>query len=117
MSDSSLSRLARIAGALALVGVALSSAAATAGNYYGIARPYYYSNILYIDVSAMNRTTLPACATRTTVRLTADQSSAEFKQEYALLLLHWSTGRAVNLTGTGTCTAEGDEYVLTIMPQ
>jgi len=42
----------------------ITPAAFAGGQYTGTARPFYYSNTLYIDTTGMSTSTRPACATR-----------------------------------------------------
>ncbi len=100
--------------------LAAAAGASHANSYYiGTMRPYYVSNVLYIEETAVNKGAVPACVntTRNLLRLSVDPASNEFKEQYAMLLAAWYTGRAINVAGTGVCTNEGDETVLTLSPQ
>lgn len=103
---------------LALAGLLCAAGASHAQSFYvGTFRPYFYSNNLYIEETSVQKGALPACATRSLLRLSADQSSSEFKAQYAILLAAWFSGRTVSIVGTGNCSPEGDEIVLSIAPQ
>ncbi|MGN6527612.1 MAG: hypothetical protein ACTHL8_14585 [Burkholderiaceae bacterium] len=88
-----------------------------AGTYAGTFRPYWYQGVLYIEETSVTKGGLPACATRNILRLTVDQTSTEGKEQYAMLLAAWYTGRTLSITGLGQCTPEGDELILEISPQ
>ncbi len=104
----------------ALAILAAAAGAAHANSYYiGTLRPYFVNNALYIEETAVNKGAVPACVNtaRNLLRLSLDPASNEFKEQYAMLLMAWYTGRAINVAGTGVCTNEGDETVLTLSPQ
>lgn len=90
---------------------------AFAGDYSGTFRPYFYSDNLYIEEVSVQKSNLPACAKRPLLRLPADPASPAFKNEYAMLLSAWYTGRTLLISGSGNCTSEGDEVVFVITPQ
>ncbi len=87
------------------------------GTYSGMARPFYYGSSLYIDVSGSQMSGRPACATRNYVDLQeTDPTSQVFKNKLAILLAAWYSGQPVTLTGTGSCTSEGDEIIFVVYP-
>ena len=108
--------IARSLAAAAIILVASSPALANS-NTFGVVRPYFYADSLYIDTAGTQRAGVPACATRPLMRLNVTADSAQFKQEYAMLLAQWEAGRGVQITGLNTCTSEGDEIILSIVPQ
>ena len=102
-----------------MLGAAAFGAAGTAfaGTYSGMAKPFYFSNNLYIDVSAAQMSNRPACATRNYVDLQeTDPTSQIFKNKLAFLLTAWYSGQPIILTGTGNCTSEGDEIIFEVYP-
>ena len=104
--------------ALVLAGLLTAAGAAQAQSYYnGTFRPYWYANNLYIEETNVQKGAVPACVTRPLLNLSADPASNQAKEEYAMLLAAWYTGRTLNIVGSGTCTSEGDEIILQIQPQ
>lgn len=90
---------------------------AYSGSYSGMARPFYYGSSLYIDITGMQMSDRPACATRHYVDLQeTDPTSQVFKNKLAFLLAAWYSGQPISLTGTGTCTSEGDEVIFEVYP-
>jgi len=104
--------------ALALTILALASTTANAGDYIGVAQPYFYHGFLYINTAGMTRTNRPACATRDFVTLEegSDMSNPLLKAKFAVLLSAFMADRKVFLGGTGTCTSEGDEIIFVASP-
>ena len=90
---------------------------AFAGDYTGTFRPYFYSDNLYIEEVSVQKSSVPACVKRNLLKLPADPASPAFKNEYAMLLAAWYTGRTLYISGSGNCTSEGDELVFVITPQ
>jgi hypothetical protein len=106
----------RIIGILSLLAIGVT--AAQAGDYSGMVKPYYHSAGLYLDASAANSANKPACATRSLLRLQeTDLNDPVFKAKFAILLSSWIAGAPVQLGGTGTCTAEGDEIIFLVAPK
>jgi hypothetical protein len=104
--------------ALVLAGLLGMAAASHAQSFYiGTFRPYWYANNLYIEETNVQKGAIPACATRALLNLAADPTSSQAKEQYAMLLAAWYTGRALSIVGAGTCTSEGDEIILSIQPQ
>ena len=103
--------------ALAATGMLALMPHAFAGDYSGTFRPYFFSDNLYIEEVSVQKSSVPACVKRNLLRLPADPSSPAYKNEYAMLLTAWYTGRALFISGSGTCTNEGDEIVFVITPQ
>jgi hypothetical protein len=89
-----------------------------AGEYTGMARPVLLTDALYIDVSRMTRSSRPSCATRDFVRLVegSDLANPYIKAKFAILLSAYLSERQVYMSGTGTCSAEGDELVFSVAP-
>lgn len=113
--------LKRLCIALAVSTVVLSMTAHAGGAYVGKAKPWYYSNSLYIDIGQTTMSNRPTCATRTYVRLQEDdgnnQTDPIYKNKFAILLSAWMAQRNVSLSGTGNCTSEGDEIVFAVRPE
>ncbi len=102
---------------LVLAGLMGATAASYAqSSYVGTFRPYWYSNNLYIEQTDVQKVSVPACATRALLRLSADPASDQGRQQYAMLLAAWYTSRTLRMTGSGTCSNEGDEVILAIQP-
>ena len=94
-----------------------SSACLANGSYTGKIQPYFYSNTLYlipVDSAISNR---PECATRRYIRLPDQTGDAVFNAKYSLILSYWIAKQELTITGTGTCTSEGDEIIKTILPR
>src|SRR4051812_24387947 len=88
----------------------VASDVVVAGEYVGRVKPGWYSGVLYIDVTLATATNRPPCATRTLVRLAeSDPNDVVFKSKYAILVSAWMSDRPVFVSGSGTCTSEGDE--------
>lgn len=104
-----------------LIGVltaTMGCGSAIAGTYSGMAKPYFYSDALYIDISATQMAGRPACATRNIVILQEpDYTSPSFKAKFAILLSSWLADKPVVLTGTGACSGQGDEIILAVSPE
>ena len=104
--------------ALVLAGLLGAAGASHAQSFYvGTFRPYWFANNLYIEETNVQKGAIPACVTRPLLNLSADPASGQVKEQYAMLLAAWYTGRALSIVGTGTCTSEGDEIILSISPQ
>lgn len=103
--------------ALALLMLFAIAHGAEAGTYSGLVKPFLYYNSLYLGASATQMSSRPACATRNYVRLQeSDPNDAIFKSKLAILLASWLADRPVVLSGTGTCTGEGDELIFVVTP-
>jgi hypothetical protein len=101
-----------------LVSVALmiiASAAHAGGTYVGPIRIVYYPSSLYLDASATQMSNRPACATRGYVRLQEAETDASFKNKLAMILAAWYADRPLTLSGTGSCTSEGDEIIYVVV--
>ena len=98
---------------------ALGQACFAGGGYVGTFRPWFYGGTLYIEEVSVQKSGVPVCvaASRTQLRLVEDPNSNAFKQEYAMLLAAWFSGRPLSITGSGSCTSEGDETISLIQPQ
>lgn len=102
---------------LALLVLLAIAHGAEAGTYSGLVKPFFYSNSLYLDATTTQMSNRPACATRNYVRLQeSDPNDAIFKSKLAILLASWLADRPVVLSGTGTCTGEGDELIFAVTP-
>ena len=99
--------------ATALLG--FGSLASASGSYVGPVKIVYYSNTLYLDATATQMSNRPSCATRGYVRLLESDSDIVFKNKYAIILAAWYAGRTLTLSGTGTCTSEGDEIISVVV--
>jgi len=104
--------------ALALTILGLAATSANAGDYIGVAQPYFYHGGFYVNTAGMTRTNRPACATRDFVTLEegSDMSNPLLKAKFAILLSAFMSDRKVYLGGTGTCTSEGDEIIFIVSP-
>jgi hypothetical protein len=94
-----------------ILGIATAPAVMAGGAYNGIARPVYYQSALYLDVSAMEKSSRPACAVRDYVRLIEAENDPGFQRKYALIVGAWLAEKRIAFAGTGSCTGEGDEVV------
>jgi|SRR5688500_5744545 hypothetical protein len=102
-------------GKLAL-GIALLAATQSAhagGVYIGLVKPVHYGT-LYLDASATQMSSRPACATRQYVRLQEGQTDVGYKEKFAMILSAWLSEKPLVLSGTGSCTSEGDEIIYVI---
>jgi len=101
-----------------LVLLSLSSVNAYAGgSYTGKLQPFFYSNTLYlipVESTILNK---PVCASRKYVRLPDATGEAAFDAKYALILSAWFAKQELVITGTGSCTSEGDEIIKSILPK
>ncbi len=94
-----------------------ASSNVNAGTYSGLLQPYWYNNALYIFYGGQNASGIPSCSTRSLVRLQeTDPNDAVFKAKYAMLLSLWLAGKSVTLVGNGTCSGEGDEWIIQVYP-
>jgi len=95
----------------------LTTSSAFAGTYSGVIMPYWYHDALYIGIGGSSASGIPACSTRSIVKLAeTDPNDPVYKAKYAMLLGSWLAQRPVTLVGWGTCTVEGDEIIYEIYP-
>src|SRR5262245_56134724 len=99
-----------VAGIVLLVA---GQAAQAGGSYVGRVKLLQYGT-LYIDASATQMSNRPACATRPYVRLQEGQNDVGYKEKFAMLLGAWFAEKPVVLSGTGTCTSDGDEIIYVV---
>jgi hypothetical protein len=98
------------------IGIALLVAATAAhagGTYVGRIRPVHYG-VLYLDATATQVSNRPACATRGYVRLQENPTDAAYKEKFSMILAAWMAEKPLVLSGTGTCTSEGDEIIFVV---
>ncbi len=94
-----------------------ASSSVNAGTYTGLLQPYWYNNALYIFYGGQSASGIPSCSTRSLVRLQeTDANDAVFKAKYAMLLSLWLAQKSVTLVGNGTCSGEGDEWIIQVYP-
>lgn len=99
-----------------VLGIALMIATQSAqagGTYVGRVRPVHYGT-LYLDASATQMSNRPACATRGYVRLQESQTDVGYKEKFAMILSAWLAEKPLVLSGTGSCTSEGDEIIYVV---
>lgn len=88
------------------------------GVYVGKVRPYYWDRILYLEpINPVIQSSPPSCTRRKLLRLGDEETSIAFANKFNLLLHSWLDEREVILVGTGTCTGEGDEQIMVVIPQ
>jgi hypothetical protein len=96
-----------------LLAAAVNQTADAGGTYVGMVKPAHYGS-LYLDVSATQMSNRPACATRGYVHLQEDPSETAYKSKFAMILSAWLAEKPLVLSGTGTCTSEGDEIIYVV---
>ena len=92
----------------------MPSLASAGGSYIGKIKPYFYSDGLYLILVESVKTDLPSCITRPYIRLPDAVGTPEFNAKYSMILAAWMSGRTMTVVGTGDCTSEGDEKILTL---
>src|SRR5690349_13505238 len=92
---------------------AAASAAHAGGTYVGRIRPVHYGT-LYLDASATQMSNRPACATRAYVRLQEAPTDNAYKEKFSMILAAWFAKEPLVLSGTGSCTSEGDEIIYVV---
>jgi hypothetical protein len=85
------------------------------GTYVGKIQPYFYSGGLYLIPVDSAKSSLPDCITRHYVKLPDAVGTPEFSAKYSMILAAWMSGKEMTLVGTGKCTSEGDEIILTML--
>ena len=84
-----------------------------AGTYVGLVRPQMWANGMYLYLINGSSSQVPACATRGILRLQEfDTTDQNCKNKYAMIIAAWYTQTQLVLIGTGNCTGEGDEIIL-----
>lgn len=87
------------------------------GSYVGKLQPYFYNNSLYLIPVESQISNKPACATRQYIRLPDSMDSPGFGPKYSTILAAWVAKQELVISGTGNCTGEGDEIILSILPK
>ena len=88
------------------------------GIYVGKVRPYYWDRILYLEpINPEIKASPPSCVRRKILRLADEETSVAFANKFNLLLHSWLNDREVILGGNGTCSGEGDERIMVVMPK
>lgn len=84
------------------------------GSYVGKIQPYFYSDRLYLIPVDATVTSRPSCVTRSYLRLPNEVGDPVFNAKYSLILAHWTSKQELIVTGSGSCTSEGDEIIKSI---
>jgi hypothetical protein len=87
------------------------------GSYIGKLQPYFFSDRLYLIPVEATITGRPACASRSYIRLPNETGDPVFNAKYSLILAYWASKQELIITGSGSCTSEGDEIIKSIKPK
>lgn len=103
--------------ALAFLLSVISVKAYAGGAYIGKLQPFFYNNRLFLIPIESTISSRPSCATRRYLRLSNEIGDPVFNAKYSLILSAWAAKQELVIEGTGTCTSEGDEIIMSILPK
>lgn len=91
--------------------------ACAGGSYIGKLQPFFYNNRLFLIPVQSTISSKPSCATRRYLRLSNEIGDPVFNAKYSMILSAWAAKQELIIEGTGACTSEGDEIVMSILPK